>query len=68
MTAFETFLKYFGVVMPFGYVAMGALVLWRSDNFPNLSPTYAIILGGVLILYGVYRCYRAYQKLFTHKP
>ena len=54
--------------MPFGYVAMGALVLWRSDNFPNLSPTYAIILGGVLILYGVYRCYRAYQKLFTHKP
>lgn len=54
--------------MPLGYVALGALILLRSDNFPNLSPSYALILGGIMILYGVYRCYRAYQKTFVNKP
>ena len=64
MTAFETFLKYFGVVMPFCYVLMGGYVIWRSSNFLNLPPSYALILGVTLILYGSYRCYRAYQKAF----
>ena len=64
MTAFETFLKYFGVVMPFCYIVMGGFVIGRSSNFLNLPPTYAIILGGTLILYGIFRSYRAYQKAF----
>jgi hypothetical protein len=64
MTAFETFLKYFGVVMPFCYVLMGGLVIYRSENFLNMPPSYAITLCIVLILYGLFRCYRAYQKAF----
>jgi prolipoprotein diacylglyceryltransferase len=64
MTAFETFLKYFGVVMPFCYVIMGGIVIGRSGNFINLPTSYSLILGCVLILYGIFRCYRAYQKAF----
>ncbi len=68
MTAFETFLKYFGVVMPLFYVVIGCVVLWRYQNFFNLPPSYSLILGCTLILYGVYRCYRAYQNAFKAKP
>lgn len=68
MTAFETFLKYFGVVMPFCYVLMGGLVIYRSGNFLNMPSSYAITLGCTLILYGLFRCYRAYQKAFKNNP
>jgi hypothetical protein len=68
MTAFETFLKYFGVVMPFCYVIMGGIVIGRSGNFLKLPPTYSLILGCTLILYGIFRCYRAYQRAFKDKP
>ena len=67
MTAFETFLKYFGVVMPLCYVGLGGFVLWRYQSFFNLPPSYSLILGGTLILYGIYRCYRAYQHAFKDR-
>lgn len=67
MTALETFLKYFGVVMPLCYIVLGGLVIWRSSDFLNLPPTYALILGCVLIVYGIFRCYRAYQKAFKDR-
>jgi len=67
MTSFETFLKYFGVVMPFLYVVMGCAVIWRYENFFNLPPSYSLVLGSVLVLYGFYRCYRAYQRAFKDK-
>jgi hypothetical protein len=53
--------------MPFCYVVIGGIVLGRSDNFLNMSPSYAIILGCTLIVYGFFRCYRAYQKAFKDK-
>jgi hypothetical protein len=64
MTAFETFLKYFGVVMPLCYVAFGGYVIWRYQSFFNLPPSYSVTLGIVLMLYGLYRCYRAYKQAF----
>jgi hypothetical protein len=67
MATFETFLKYFGVAMPFCYVILGGYVLGKYQNFFTLPPNYAIALGCTLILYGIFRCYRAYQRSFKNK-
>jgi hypothetical protein len=46
------------------YVAAGIGVLLQSDIFFSLPRQYAVPLGLCLILYGVFRCHRLYQKHF----
>lgn len=45
------------------YVVMGGFVMKKSAMLP-ISETMAYILGGLFIIYGFYRSWRAY-KAFT---
>ncbi len=45
------------------YVVMGGFVIKKSSLLP-ISETMAVILGGLFIIYGFYRSWRAY-KVFT---
>lgn len=47
------------------YIVMGAVIL-SAKNLWNLPLAAQIAFGGLCILYGVYRLYRAYKE-FTQK-
>jgi hypothetical protein len=64
MTPLQHVMKYFGFLMAALYVVMGVVVVWRSDEIFNIPDKYAIPLGSLLVLYGLFRLYRLYQKYF----
>ena len=47
------------------YIVMGAVIL-SAKNLWSLPPAAQIAFGGLCIVYGVYRLYRAYKE-FTQK-
>lgn len=51
-----------GYVIAVIYVALGLAVLTQGVQYLRLSVNVSIILGVLLIIYGVMRGYRAYQK------
>ena len=67
MATFEKLVRYFGVVMPFCYVIFGGYILGKYKDFFYLRPAYSITLGCVLIVYGLFRCYRAFQATQKEK-
>jgi hypothetical protein len=60
----ETAMKYMGIAMSAIYVILGAVVLDGNNRLFNLPRAYALILGSILILYGLFRGYRIYQKYY----
>jgi hypothetical protein len=64
MTPFDTIMKYMGIIMAVLYVAVGIALLWRANELFNMPSKYALPLGGLLVLYGVFRGYRVIQKHF----
>jgi hypothetical protein len=60
-------LRYFEVVMVLGYVGFGIFVLFFSAKVFTLIPIQRIVLGVVLISYGIFRSYKAYKKNFKNE-
>lgn len=50
----------FGIFMCLFYVAIGCLFIFQVFPFFN-SPILGYILGGLLVLYGIWRGYRMYK-------
>lgn len=60
------FLKFFSLVMTLLYPALGLYLILSSPEQIHLDPTLKKVLGGVLIVYGSFRFYRAYQQFFKN--
>jgi uncharacterized membrane protein HdeD (DUF308 family) len=45
------------------YIVLGIVVIFYKFFFIILEPTVAYPLGGVMILYGIFRIYRAVSKI-----
>lgn len=55
--------KYLLMCMGLAYVIMGVLVINKNWFLVKLQTTAALGLGSLLILYGIFRTYRAYKSL-----
>ena len=64
VTPFEAAMKYVGLVMAIVYVGLGIAITFRSKELFNISSKYSLALGGLLIVYGVFRGYRVFSKYF----
>lgn len=51
------------VMIGFCYAVIGGLVLWKQWFIYQLSPTAALSLGILFIVYGIFRIYRAVKSL-----
>jgi len=61
------FLRIFSLIMTLAYPALGIYLLISTPEQLRLDPTIKKVLGGVLIVYGIFRFYRAYQQFFKHQ-
>jgi len=64
---FEAVMKYLGLVMSLVYVVVGIAVAWKAKEVLSIPPRLAVILGSVMILYGLFRGYGVYRKYFKHE-
>jgi len=60
----EAVSKYFSALMSVIYVLVGAGLAWGTGFF-RVPSAYALPMGIFLILYGLFRGYRVYQKYFS---
>lgn len=51
----------FGIIMILVYLGVGLLFIFRWGSFDIIDPTISIIIGSVLIAYGIFRAYRLYR-------
>ncbi|POY37086.1 hypothetical protein C3K47_08495 [Solitalea longa] len=58
----ERFLLILGVVFILAYLVLGSMIMFMPNVLANLSPTNKLILGGSIILYGLFRSYRLIKK------
>jgi hypothetical protein len=63
-TTAQKVLKYFSLIMTLAYPAFGLYLLLSSPEEIALEPKIKIGVGILLILYGLYRFYRTYQRYF----
>lgn len=63
-TTIQKVLKYFSLIMTLAYPAFGLYLLLSSPEEIALEPKIKIGVGILLILYGLYRFYRTYQRYF----
>lgn len=52
-----------GMIIPIFYIGMGTFVIIEKTFMIKLKPEYAYSLGAILILYGLFRLYRAYTGI-----
>ncbi|MET3537431.1 C4-dicarboxylate ABC transporter [Chryseobacterium limigenitum] len=45
------------------YIVLGGVVIYYKFFFTTLEPAIAYAMGGLLILYGIFRIYRAVSKI-----
>ncbi|RYE13667.1 MAG: hypothetical protein EOP51_29380 [Sphingobacteriales bacterium] len=55
-------LTYFGYVMVLVYFVLGAIILFTDQILPGMPESQRNILGGLLLIYGLYRGYTVYIK------
>jgi hypothetical protein len=48
-------------IIPFLYIMMGCVLF--TDLFPDINRSSRIIFGIIIIIYGVFRVYKAYEKI-----
>lgn len=59
---FRGFAKFFSIGMGLIYFGFGFFIIFSNPAQLGLDRTFKIILGGILILYGFLRFFRAYQQ------
>jgi hypothetical protein len=64
MSPMETVLKYFTALMSVAYIMVGLAMVLRSDGLFDIARVWALPMGSMLMVYGIYRGYRLYQKYF----
>jgi len=64
----QNFLRYFGHFMVIFYVGAGIALLLPGETFDLLTPAIRIVLGIVLILYGIFRLWRVIKTDKYEKP
>jgi len=64
----QNFLRYFGHFMVIFYVGAGIALLLSGKTFDMLTPAIRIVLGIVLILYGIFRLWRVIKTDKYEKP
>ena len=57
---FKKILKVLNLLIPFCYIAMGFILL--TDMFAYIDRGKRITFGVIIIIYGIYRIYRAHAK------
>jgi len=62
MTSFEVVMKYTSAVMAALYIIIGGSLLWNRNMIGGLPPTTTLLIGVMLILYGLFRGYNVYRK------
>lgn len=62
VTVFNSVMKYMSVAMAALYVATGVAILWDASWLFNTPRHYGLPLGSIMIVYGVFRGYRTFQK------
>ena len=67
MSMFDVVMKYVGLLMASIYVLAGIAVLSRARELFNLPQQYVVPLGLALILYGIFRGFRLFQKYFRKR-
>ncbi|GEO03006.1 hypothetical protein AAE02nite_06700 [Adhaeribacter aerolatus] len=63
-TTAQKVLKYFSLLMTLAYPILGLYLLLSSPEQIALDPKAKIGVGVMLMLYGIYRFYRTYQRYF----
>lgn len=58
------FNKYVGMMMSLVYIFIGLAIIVKGATLFSIAPTYALPLGSMFIVYGLFRAYRVYQKHF----
>jgi hypothetical protein len=61
----ESVTKYFALFMSLIYLMLGAVMLSGSPLFSNIPRKYTLTVGVIMIVYGLVRGYRTYQKYFS---
>lgn len=60
---FRKFTRIFTMLMTLVYIALGIFIIFAANNLRlSISNEIRYALGGILILYGVVRFVRAYQR------
>jgi len=55
--------KYFGFFMVIFYLVLGFIFIFSSGFFPEINRFAKLIFGVILVIYGVFRAYRAIKSL-----
>lgn len=55
--------KWLSLVTGLFYIVLGIVVIYYKFFFTILEPAVAYPLGGLIILYGIFRMYRAVLKI-----
>jgi hypothetical protein len=66
-TSSNSFIRYFGFIMVIVYLGVGSWLIFSPIDIGRLSTTTRVILGIMMIFYGIFRAYRAYQLLRHEK-
>jgi hypothetical protein len=59
---FQQLLRFVAAAMGAFYVALGVFLMLTDREFLRLDTTLRILLGGLLVLYGIYRVTRSLRK------
>ena len=63
----QKFLKYFNLFMTLVYPAFGIYILVSSPEQIALDSKTKVILGIILIFYGIFRFFRTYQRYYRNR-
>lgn len=66
MSPFDAVIKYLAGAMAVLYIGVGTAMLLQAPMFANLSGRYSWLLGMLLIVYGLFRGYKVYQRYFKN--
>ncbi len=62
---FKLFLKYLSYLMVIVYLVLASMLLFTNIYATAVKPFQRYALGGILFVYGVYRCFRLYKEQKT---
>lgn len=65
--SFQKVLKYFSLVMTLVYPAVGLLLYYSRPDQIALPAQTKMLLGIMLVIYGIFRFYRTYLKYFKSR-
>ena len=59
---YDQVMAVFGVLMTFFYLGIGLFFI-TTQSFPSIEKFIRYFVGGMFVLYGVYRVLQSYQKI-----